>query len=198
MSTHSEVRIKRGWLRPAIGALVFAASTAAGLLIGNPSAQAIGCDITISGGTHPGLTATDGTSVCIYNAKITGGVTITNGATLYVTNSVIKGSVSANSAVYVTICGSTLASVSVTNTITIGNDAVSGRVEIGDPGDDCAPNHIQGSLTVANNNGGPGAGAWVECNRIGGSWLVVNNSQYNVDYGNHHTGSGPSGCRITS
>lgn len=196
MSTNSSGRAGRRWLRPAVGALVFAASTVAGLLIGSPSAQAIGCDIDITGGTHPGLGATNGTSVCIEDAKITGSITITNGATLYMTDSVVKGSLSANSAVYVTVCGSTLASVSVTDTIPVGNEAVSGRVEIGRPSDDCAPNHIQGSLTVANNNAGPGAGAWVECNKIGGSWLVVNNSDNNVDYGNHHTGSGPSGCRF--
>jgi hypothetical protein len=78
-----------------------------------------------------------------------------------------------------------LASISVT--------AATGEVEVGNPAAlllGCDGNIIQGGLTVANNT----AGATVECNRIGGSWLVINNTPTNVDAGNHHKGSGPSWC----
>jgi hypothetical protein len=124
--------------------------------------------------------------VCVEYATITGGITVSNGASLEVLDSVVKGSISGTAPEHVVMCGSKATSVSV--------QLATDYVEIGDPGDGCAGNIIQGSLSVANNNGGPLGGAFVSCNRIGGSWLVVNNSDYNVDAGNHHKGSGPSWC----
>ncbi len=184
MSSHdTETRHgRRRWIRVVTAVCTVVGATAIGMFVGASDSQATVC-LT---GTQPGFTVTAGQDVCVENATITGGITVTGGASLYVDNSLIKGSISGTAPQIVVVCGSKVASVSI--------QQATQYVEIGDPGDDCLGNIIQGGLTVANNNGGSGQGAWVECNRIGGSWLVVNNSQYNVDLGNHHKGNGPSWC----
>lgn len=182
MGSHDTgTRHGRRWLRVVTAVCTVVAATAVGMVIGIPSSQAIVC---ISG-KHPGFNVTSG-SVCVEDATITGSINVTNGADLFVNDSVIKGSISGTAPEIVVVCDSKAASVSV--------QLATEYVEIGDPSDECLGNIIQGGLTVANNNGGSGEGAWVECNRIGGSWLVVNNSDNNIDLGNHHKGNGPNFC----
>ena len=185
MSSNSSSRSGRRWLRAVTAVCTIVAATAVGMVIGMPSSQATAC-IT---GKHPGFTITAGDFACLEDATITGGISVSNDASLEVYDSVIKGSISATAPGWVVVCDSKMASISVQQAVEF--------VEIGEPSNqNCFGNIIQGSLTVANNNGGANEGAWVECNKIGGSWLVVNNSDNNVDYGNHHKGSGPAGCRV--
>ena len=128
---------------------------------------------TVITGTHASFTAGPGTT-CVLNATITGGISVPRGATLDVENSTVQGSISAGSPAGIRICGSTLSSFSVTG--------ATGYVRVGDPANNCAPQHHHRRADAANNTGG----GTISGNTIAGSTTITNNTPPFTVGGNHH------------
>jgi 5'-nucleotidase len=142
--------------------------------------ETVACDVTITG-THSSLIASHGV-VCILNAHITGGITVEQGVTLDVEGSHVDGSISAYRSSTFRVCGSTVASITVTK--------ATGFVLIGDPTHNCPANTINGSLTATQNT----AGLVIVGNRVSGGLLASGNSGTGplpgesspIVSGNHH------------
>jgi hypothetical protein len=105
------------------------------------------CTVTISNSTLNGgqTFLTPGAVVCISNSTVKGAIVVTHGA-LYLENSTVLGSVTDSAGTGLEICGSSTGSVAVS--------ASTGFVRIGDPGNGCAANTINGALVASANHAG--------------------------------------------
>jgi hypothetical protein len=138
------------------------------------------CNQTITG-THSSIALSSGTT-CLMHATINAGITIPSGAVLDIENSAVAGGMTASGAGGVRICGSH------TEGLTVYNSA--GFVLIGDPAEQCAPNGLNGGVSIVNNTHGL---VFVD-NTISGGWVTSGNSGAGplpgqtapVIYGNHH------------
>lgn len=137
----------------------------------DPLVFSIDCTTTISG-AHGAVIASSGLT-CIRNATISGGITVVNGAQVDIEHSTVSGSIAMNAPGAARICGSTLASLTVS--------AATGFVMVGDPGSACGGNTISGSVSIANNKGG---GSLIN-NKIGGGTSVSGNNPAWTVSGNH-------------
>jgi hypothetical protein len=101
---------------------------------------------TISGPYSGGVLVPTGQTLTICDATVTGGITVAAGGSLDVENSTIQGSISSAKAGPIRICGSTTGAVNVSYS--------TDWVLIGDQNDGCAPNTINGGLTLVRNQHG--------------------------------------------
>lgn len=129
--------------------------------------QVVGCGVTITGKVKGGLKVTG--STCLENATVNGHVTVEPGGALFVNNSRINGGITAHGAAGIRICGSRIdGRVSIS--------ASTGRVVLGDAGDDGAPgcpgNDFRGGVVLSGNK----AGAEIGGNSIRGGLVLQNTS----------------------
>jgi hypothetical protein len=125
----------------------------------------VACTRSITGPSPSvAITGRSGT-VCIRNARISGGITISGGIALDIEDSTITGAISVNGGSAVRICGNHSAKMSIA-----GSD---GFVLVGDTGDDrCPVNTIDGGLSLTSNSHGVEAIG----NHVSGPIVLVGNS----------------------
>jgi len=120
----------------------------------------------ITGTINGSLTVAPGQIVCLDGARVNGGLTVQSGGTLEMTGSTINGGLTASGATSVDVCANRIdGPTSVQNS--------SGSVIIGGQGGPaCAPNSLNGPVTLADNS----AGVELIGNTINGPVTVRNNT----------------------
>ena len=137
------------------------------------------CTETISGATTGTVKASAGI-VCLQDASVDGAVRVAPGAQLWVTDSEIVGPVTADGGARVVMCGT-----SVEGPVRLTGIA---SVTIGDPNLGCAPNSVDGSVTLKGTIG-PSV---VAGNTITGKLACTGNAPAPVNRGLLNTVEGPA------
>jgi hypothetical protein len=137
----------------------------------------------ITGTINGSLTVAPGQIVCLDGARVNGGLTVQSGGTLEMTGSTINGGLTASGATSVDVCANRInGPTSVQNS--------SGSVIIGGQGGPaCAPNSLNGPVTLADNS----AGVELIGNTINGPVTVRNNTGYAPEIAGN-TINGPLAC----
>lgn len=144
-----------------------------GTALADPSA----CDVTYTGTVSGTVVVPSGTNACFNGAHVTGSVIIQPGGSADIEDSTISGAVTSSGAkppkdasTALTICNSTLGSLTVTNS--------QGNVLVGDGMDtECLGNAIQGAATFSNNHYSVNAAG----NTVKTSLIVTGNNGEEVD-----------------
>jgi uncharacterized repeat protein (TIGR01451 family) len=122
------------------------------------------CTDTRTGRLVGSIVVHAGQFLCLVDANLVGSVIVDAGGALSVINATISGGVDSSGARFVTLCGSTFGgAVIVKNTSLL--------VRVGDDDSGCAPDHLNGSLSVTGGHGG----VEVFGNTIGGPVSITNN-----------------------
>ena len=141
------------WWKGAVRRAALRASLIVGLLavpaamlpVGTAVADGI-CTTLIAGQYQGSSLVVSSGEACLNDATITGSVVVRPGASLQMHNSTVGGAVNSNGATDITICSSTLGSLSVLNS--------TGNVLVGRAGEveGCRGNIIKGSVTLQGND----------------------------------------------
>jgi outer membrane protein assembly factor BamB len=126
------------------------------------------CTRSLTGDIVGPVTVGSMESVCIANARVSGGVIVNPGGALTVNGSRITNGVVATAPSYVSLCGSQVAALPSHGVVVAG---ASGPVRVGDPAAGCAGNRVAGDVRLT----GATAGIIFGANIVSGNVNVDNN-----------------------